>query len=907
MRDEILGKTTVTKPKNKKRRNAAQAAKIAPPTEAVDKPQADSENPSLLRAIRQEPLALGIAAFIFARPWTDGLTFFSFNLYYLWFLIGLTALWGARQLMRGQTIRGITPMSLLLLFLFVTLLTGLDTVQIDKTYRYMLYWSGHALLFFLCLNCLRTRAATGLVLGAFVATSLVNGMYALFHFQYMLPIMRKSVEDPAVLQQFFGMDMSAELRYRLEINRAFGNHLFPNALAAYLIMVLGCTVGLLKPALAAWRQPPAAAPGNSPTPFAVGAFAWLISVLAGIMFLLKPAAILWQSMTDTQFMILGLAIVIITPLIIATLGALATTTLGYSWLRSRVNLCVLLATLACSLLALWLSFSRGGMIALAGAVVVCIVLYRWGSKMGPAFAKSLTAATALLIMATLVAGETGFAQESVNDTTAMPTVASPSNPGAIGKIDLSASDLGDTRTLNVRVTYWKVALLMIRDNFWAGVGLGNFGTVYPRYQYLGAGNVQAAHNDYLQIFCETGVFGILAFCLFWGYFALWGARRIVREKKPNERWLLCGLYGGTLAFLVHALVDFNFYNPSLTAIEFFMAGVFFARAYAGDTQKAGNEKKLWKRQAIALPALILVALLMGTSTRVFFIDFARASGSTLSRIRYIDDQTSTRQRMQIRDFFLNEIPQRMAAKQQLRPITVTSVLPLIPDIALMRSFGKILVPDGGESYRQVALTEAIPFDAVFFITDPQKAREAAMEQSETWVQTMELTDTIYPYISEHALSISDWYETLQQNATDPDDQRRYTLGAVRWAEEGVERSPQQPHARRWLGDAYIRQGSTIEFGESQLEYYRRGIQEFRIARDLHPSSDAEWNQLGRLLLQMSDVFMRSFRVYAEEGLTEQADRMLAERDNLLSEGLVALAESARLTNGGVLPKITAPN
>ncbi len=914
MRGEILGKTTVTKSKNKKRRNAAQAAKIAPPTEAVDKPQADSEDPSLLRAIRQEPLALGIAVFIFARPWADGLTYFSFNLYYLWFLIGLTALWGARQLMRGQTIRGVTPMSLLLLFLFVVLLTGLGTVQLDKTYRYMLFWSGHALLFFLCLNCLRTRAAIGLVLGAFIATSLVNAMYALFHFQYMLPLMRKSVEDPAVLQQFFGTEgteMSAELRYRLEVNRAFGNHLFPNALGAYLIMALGCTVGLLKPALAAWRQQPAATPGDSPTPFAVGAFAWLVSCLAGIMFLLKPAAILFQSMTDTQFMILGAAIVIITPLLIATLSALATTRLGYSWLRSRVNVCVLLLTLACSLFALWLSFSRGGMIALVGAVVVCTILYRWGSKMGPAFAKALTATTPLLIVAALVAGETGFAQESVNGTTAPPTVASPSNPGAVGKIDLSASDLGDTRTLNVRVTYWKVALLMIRDNFWTGVGLGNFGTVYPRYQYLGAGNVQAAHNDYLQIFCETGVFGILAFCLFWGYFALWGARRIVRENDPNERWLLCGLYGGTLAFLIHALVDFNFYNPSLTAIEFFVAGVFFARAYTGhtqmarDTQKADDKNKLWKRQLIALPALILVALLMGTSTRVFFIDFARASGNTFNRIREIDDQSAARRRMLIRDFFLNEIPQRMAAKQQLRPIAVTSVVPLIPDIALMRSFGKILVPDGGESYRQVALTEAIPFDAVLFITDPQKAREAAMEQSEAWIETMEITDTIYPYISEHALSISDWYRTLQQNATNPEDQRRYTLGSVHWAEEGVERSPQQPHARRWLGDSYIGQGSAIEFGESQLEYYRRAIQEFRIARDLHPSSDAEWNQLGRNLLQMSDAYMRFFRVYAEAGLTDQAERMLAERDNLLSEGLVALAESARLTNGGVLP-ITSP-
>ena len=742
------------KRKNKNRREASRPTALTASFEIVDEGNANTEDPSLIGAIRQEPLALGIAVFIFLRPWVDGMTYLSFNLYYLWSLIALTALWGARQLMRGQTIRGTVPTSLLLLFLLIALLTGFDTVQIDKTYRYMLFWSSHALLFFLCVNCLRTRAATGLVLGAFVTTSLANAAWALFHFEYMLPIMREAAEDPATRQQYFGMsEMTPDLKNRLEVNRANGTHLFPNALAAYLIMAIGCTVGLLKPALDAWRKAPEATTAGGPSPTSVGLFAWLVSSLAAIAIMAKSVMIFILSLTSTQFMILGAALVIISPLLIATLSAQATKKFGYLWFRSRVVMAVLLSALACELLALWFSFSRGGIIALAGTAVLCAILYTWSSKTRPAIAKAATAATALTMAAIALVGEAGFAQNPVEAPSA-PAESAPGEPG-IGEINLSASDLADTASFMIRVTYWKVGLTMIQDNFWTGVGLGNFGTAYAKYQYLGAGDVQAAHNAYLQFFCETGVFGFLAFCAFWGYFALWGARRIRREQDNNERWLLCGLYGGALAFLVHALVDFNFYNPSLAAVEFFVAGVFFARAYTSNSRTPGGEEKSWKRQAIALPALILVALLMGTSTSVFLADFPRDAGSFLSRMWHIGEKLAAQQRVRVREHFLPTITEDTDKRKPLNPIQVAMVWPFLPDITAMRSFGTIRVPGGGSSYVPVPLNQPIPPDAVLFITNGEKAREVAMEWCKVWIEAIEFSDSFYPYIPEHAQSLYD--------------------------------------------------------------------------------------------------------------------------------------------------------
>lgn len=899
----------MSKRKNKKRQKFSRASAGGLPVETVEVDPADTEDPSLLAAIRQEPLALGIAVFIFFRPWVDGITYLSFNLYYLWFLIGLAALWGARQLMRGETIRGAVPISLLLLFLLIALLTGFDTVQVDKTYRYMLFWSGHALLFFLCINCLRTRAATGLVLGAFVATSLANAAFALFQLEFMLPLMREAAQDPATRIRFFGTsELTAEMKNRLEVNRAFGTHLFPNALAAYLVMTLGCTVGLLKPALAAWRQAPGAPSGGGPTPTSVGLIVWLASILAATAILAKTIMVLIYSLSDTQFMILGGAAVIIAPLLVATLSALATQKRGYPWLRSRAVLCTLALALFCELFALWLSFSRGGMLALAGTAVFCAILYAWASnfrgssKSGPALAKSAAVAMALLIAALSLAGEAGFAQDPGGSGASPPPAAAEPPPGepAIGKVSVSAGDLANTASFKIRITYWKVGLSIIRDNFWTGVGLGNFGTVYPKHQYLGAGDVQAAHNDYLQFFAETGVFGFLAFGLFWGYFGLWGARRIVRERDKDERWLLCGIYGGALAFLVHALVEFNFYNPSLAAVEFFVAGLFFARARAGDSSRAGDEGKSWKRQAAALPVLILVALLMGTSTRVFIVDLARTSDGTLARMWNIGENLTTQQRVRVRDHFLKTIPDEMAKGKPLTPIGFASAWSFLPDIAAMRGFGTIRAPGGGSSYVPVPLNQPVPPDAVLFITDGEKARETAMEWCELWIEDMEFTDTFYPYIPEHAQSLYDWYSVLHENAIDPEDRRRYARAMEGWALEGVKRSPEQSWYHRWLGMAYLMRGRT-ERGETELNYYRLAVQEFRVVRDLYSISDLGWNQLAVMLLHAADAYRRSAQAHMEAGRTAQAQRMVAERNKLVAEAEAALLESARLGNGGVLP------
>jgi len=77
-----------------------------------------------------------------------------------------------------------------------------------------------------------------------------------------------------------------------------------------------------------------------------------------------------------------------------------------------------------------------------------------------------------------------------------------------------------SNTINSRIEFWKQAIYIIKDNFLSGVGVGNWIAVYPKYglHHFSDMNIQNGrliinntHNDFLQVFLETGVFGFLCY------------------------------------------------------------------------------------------------------------------------------------------------------------------------------------------------------------------------------------------------------------------------------------------------------------------------------------------------------------------------------------------------------------
>lgn len=104
------------------------------------------------------------------------------------------------------------------------------------------------------------------------------------------------------------------------------------------------------------------------------------------------------------------------------------------------------------------------------------------------------------------------------------------------------------------------------DYFPFGSGIGTFANVYPPYENQAIADrwfVNHAHNDYIEVALETGVFGILLVAAV----LLWWARRTVavwRAPITNRYARAATIASG--AILAHSVVDFPVRTSSIAAV-----------------------------------------------------------------------------------------------------------------------------------------------------------------------------------------------------------------------------------------------------------------------------------------------------------------------------------------------------
>lgn len=121
-----------------------------------------------------------------------------------------------------------------------------------------------------------------------------------------------------------------------------------------------------------------------------------------------------------------------------------------------------------------------------------------------------------------------------------------------------------------RLIVWRAALDTIKENPFLGKGIGTFMDYFSkRVPNL---SVQYAHNCFLQIWAETGIFSLLSFLAF---VILLLSRGIIAFKR-NNNYIALGLFCGIFGFLVHSFFDTHLYSLQLSALFWSMAGILVA-------------------------------------------------------------------------------------------------------------------------------------------------------------------------------------------------------------------------------------------------------------------------------------------------------------------------------------------
>jgi O-antigen ligase len=167
---------------------------------------------------------------------------------------------------------------------------------------------------------------------------------------------------------------------------------------------------------------------------------------------------------------------------------------------------------------------------------------------------------------------------------------------------------------------WWIGLEMWKESPWVGVGLGNYKLEFLPYkaQFLqtprGANydftipRAAQAHNEYVQVLAEVGMFGLAAVAAFLVFLATSLLGRLRHNADEGDRLDLILCSAGLVAVVVHALVSFPAHLPASSLAAILVCGLALSPAY-GDRATASFRVRGWKlRAAVIVMAVAGVAV-----------------------------------------------------------------------------------------------------------------------------------------------------------------------------------------------------------------------------------------------------------------------------------------------------------
>lgn len=216
------------------------------------------------------------------------------------------------------------------------------------------------------------------------------------------------------------------------------------------------------------------------------------------------------------------------------LGMLIPVSIAYAWFEKekRAKVGIILATLIMSF-AMLLTFSIGSWLSLFFVLSVEIILL-WKVERRLRLSVLLSGFIFLVIVVSAIVGIKRF------------------SPYTLG-------------SFHSRWMYLVSGFKIIKDYFLTGAGWGAFEKIYLNYMLPGTVNpvldnaTKFAHNLYIQVFAEVGIFGLIVFCLFLFKLLKNNLQAIKMREDRFTKYLGVGVFSGILFFLAHNIIDIGFY------------------------------------------------------------------------------------------------------------------------------------------------------------------------------------------------------------------------------------------------------------------------------------------------------------------------------------------------------------
>lgn len=193
-----------------------------------------------------------------------------------------------------------------------------------------------------------------------------------------------------------------------------------------------------------------------------------------------------------------------------------------------------------------------------------------------------------------------------------------------------------SQNIQKRIFLWENTFKMIYDNPFSGVGSGNWKIHIPKYSKDGKHNnygeirYQTPHNDYLSIFAENGIFGVLLYISIF-IFGIFYCIRIVRKgKNKDDNIFALLIFGGVIGYI--SISMFSAAKENFETLFLLSIMLSFVIAKNADIQMKQIKQSKWLSVSVSL--LFIITSVFGAN---YMIIAYKSEKHTKLAVKYIDN------------------------------------------------------------------------------------------------------------------------------------------------------------------------------------------------------------------------------------------------------------------------------
>lgn len=118
-----------------------------------------------------------------------------------------------------------------------------------------------------------------------------------------------------------------------------------------------------------------------------------------------------------------------------------------------------------------------------------------------------------------------------------------------------------------RLYFWDGALNITLNYPKFGAGIDSFSEILPNHQKRGFYS-KYAHNNYLQVAAESGLFGLYCFLWMIIFFILFAFHNLKKKLSPDDKLKIISIFAAICGNLLHSFFDFDWNIPAITMLLF---------------------------------------------------------------------------------------------------------------------------------------------------------------------------------------------------------------------------------------------------------------------------------------------------------------------------------------------------